>query len=225
MVKTLNQQEDGVYELSSTLINNLIELARFRRNDIFYDLGSGRGHVVRNVIKQCNIKKAIGIELEKNFYEKARKLSIKELSKKQLQKTDFWLGEYYTEDDCYDFDISDATIIYNSIEEYEGEIDHYKKQFRGKNIRIIKKDLPLVGFMPISANRTSSRCWLYLMEYPLKKTKSKNSWAKAVCEDFETLDDVYRYYYEQMERRFDKKEAKRSLQDLKKMVRKRFGLD
>lgn len=156
------------------------------------------------------------------MYEKSRKLSLKELSKKQLKRIDFWLGEYYTEDDCYDFDISDATIIYNSIIEYEGEIDHFKKQFRGKNVRIIKKDLSLIGFIPISSNRKSSLCWLYLMEYPLKKTKSKNSWAKAVCEDFETIDDVYRYYYKQMERRFDKKEAKMALQDLKKMVRKRF---
>jgi len=84
-----NQYED--FELNTFQINELISLAKFNTKDIFFDLGSATGKVVREVVKQTNVKMAIGIESDFKKYEKARKCAIQELTKDELNRIDFWL--------------------------------------------------------------------------------------------------------------------------------------
>jgi len=218
-----NNCDEDIYEIAKSQIKNLIELAELRKTDVFYDLGSGRGHVIRMVVK--HVRRAIGIESERKYYEVARKLAQKELSNIELRKLEFWVGEFnYVNDDYYVYDLSDATIIYNSlIEEDEQEVNFYKTKLK-HNVRIIKKDLPLVGFRPINSNKNSKRCWFFLMNTPLWKyrIKSKNKWAQLVLgKEDATINDVYDYFIDLWTQRGENDD---NIDFLEKLVRKRLPL-
>ena len=118
----MKKSNDDIYEISNTQIKNLIDLADFKKTDVFYDLGSGRGRIIRTVSKY--VKRAIGVEAEKKYYEASRKLSLRKISQTQLKKIEFWLGEFsYGDDECYEYDISNATVVYNSlVEEDNSEV-------------------------------------------------------------------------------------------------------
>lgn len=217
----MKKSNDDIYEISNTQIKNLIDLADFKKTDVFYDLGSGRGRIIRTVSKY--VKRAIGVEAEKKYYEASRKLSLRKISQTQLKKIEFWLGEFsYGDDECYEYDISNATVVYNSlVEEDNSEVMYYRNQLVD-NVKIIKKDLPLVGYTTIRANRNSSRCWFFLMKTPLRKykIKSKKKWSQLVLgKENVSIDDVYNYYRKVWKRRGEKRF---DINYLKKLVKKRL---
>jgi len=105
-VKTEKQLEDEwgpAKALSPTEIIKMFKWAKLKKTDVFYDLGSGHGRVVRGAIEHGKVKKAIGIEHEDDRFCKAREIAKRALSKNKLKKIDFWLGE------MDEFDISNAT--------------------------------------------------------------------------------------------------------------------
>jgi len=218
------QDENEDFQLTKIQRKALIEFANIGHKDVFYDLGSADGKVVLDIVKQTNVKKAIGIESSKIHHNKAKRSVLCQLPKKDLRRIDFWLGEFGEGGcGCYDYDISDATIVYNSLNEERSEINYYRDQFKSKQIKIIKKDLPLVGFwsIPYCKNRN---CWFFLIPFPLKRIQGKNKWAISVLgQNNVTIDNVYEYYNQQLKKRktFDK-ERRESVRDLNKLVKSRF---
>lgn len=229
----MNKCEPWAFELNESQIKELLKLNRFNKNDIFYDLGCATGKIVRAVVKQTNTKKAIGIEANFCYYRKSWELSIKELQKKDLLRIDFWLSNINNSDTFEKkpiIDYSNATVIFANLDESVDDLNDYKEWKIWNKAKIIKKDIPLVGYDSI-ANRSNHDCWFYLMKPPFKKLK-KIDWIKSVHPDFETFDDIFDYYYCQIEKRMrddpdestknSRKEAKGSLLYLQSLINERF---
>jgi precorrin-6B methylase 2 len=68
----------------------LIDLAKIGKNDVFYDLGSGHGRLVIDVVKTTKAKKAVGIEVDYKRFCNSVRLAQRSLSKAQLKRTDFY---------------------------------------------------------------------------------------------------------------------------------------
>jgi hypothetical protein len=180
-------------------------------------------------VSHSSVGKAIGVEIEREEYDLARKNAINRLAKSQLKIIDFWFARYDSdEDDGYGnslYDYGDATIVYNSLIEEENEIQFYKDRFNTKRLRLIKKDLPLVSYEPDCVNRDNNDCWFFLHKFPLKnkKLKSKDNWARSVLGTTDAkIDDVFRYYRRQWGKRVSRNEVSEKSSHLKKLVCFRF---
>ena len=187
-----------IVELNDKQIDILLEFSELNSKDVFYDLGSGTGKVVIDVYKKANVKKSIGIEYNKKYYDIAKKRAKYELSENIVGKNvDFFHGNYSDKNENgYVFDISDGTIVYNSLAP-SGKSDFYDVQFNGiTGVKIIKKDLPLVGFLPVDISRTDKNSQFFLMLTPLSNYRiySKNEWASAVMGKKAKIEDVFDYY-------------------------------
>src|SRR5947208_13947288 len=95
MSKKSECENPNEFQLNERQIAELIALARFNRKDMFFDLGSGDGGVVIDVVKKTTVKIAIGVEMNEWYYEEARKNVIERIHKrKDLKRIDFWKGRY-----------------------------------------------------------------------------------------------------------------------------------
>ena len=168
-------------------IRQMFKMAKLNKNDVFYDLGSGHGRVVRLAVKESHVKKAIGIEHVSDRFCHARMLAKKLLTKPQLAKVDFLLK------DVDDATLGNATIAYNGFDPSIGEPRMYRQLFKKRRVRIIRKDLPTVGYAPDATSHDSATTWFFLMSYPLRnKIRDRNTWAKSFLGPEATIDDVYR---------------------------------
>lgn len=229
------ENQDEYFELNTSQINELISITQFKSNDIFFDLGCATGKVAREVVKQTNVKMAIGIERDFNYYDKARKCAIQELTKDELNRIDFWFGDIrdygMNEEDSFAHDYSKATVVFASIDEQFEDFGFYRDRFNLKRLRIIKKDIPLIGY-PSKPNRNNKKCWFFLTKPPFRRI-GKKKWIKSVRDDFDTFDKIYDYYYKQLMERFREEkglkskedaanEARQSLENLKNVIRRKF---
>lgn len=236
--------ENKVFELNENQINELIKLAQFKKGDVFYDLGSGSGKIVIQVA-QTPVSKSIGVESCRELYNMARKLlnqGIKNGEIKFFDKIDFWLSNIDNQDVDNDndpvIDFSNATVVFYSMDEPESVISDLKEWKIWNKVKLIKKDIPLIGYESES-NKSDKDCWLFLTKPEHNRIKSKNKWAKSVSEDFSSIENVYEYYYNQLCKRFEKmylrdkssknyaqkmgkKNAESSLLQLKIVVNDRF---
>jgi hypothetical protein len=224
------RKEPDPYELNPEQIEQVIKLARIGSNDVFYDLGCASGKVVIQVVKQARVKKAIGIELKMKWYQKARVAAVDQLSKQQLKRTQFWIAPFDleqqidTENHPYYFKMKDATVVLESIDEDNDTVDYYRTQFGRKSVRIVRKDLPLVGYAS-KADRSNDESWFFLMTNPLTRIRKKSEWVRSVMGTSDaTIDEVYEYYADQLNERFPGayKETRASILELKLLVNDRF---
>jgi hypothetical protein len=223
--------EPDSFELNDEQIRELIKLAKFTEKDVFYDRGSGEGRVVIQVAKLTKVKKSIGIEAYRKPYKIARENANNQLTLEQLRRVDFWFGEMKSEpmkddyDSDYFYDISDATVIYNSLHEELDDLDYYKDMLKKRGARIVTKDLPLVGFRS-EANRADRDCWLFMMRMPLKRITSKKEWARSVLGRYDaTMEDLYHHFGRQLAERkkyYSKKDIVETILNLKLVVNRRF---
>ncbi|QLH08811.1 hypothetical protein [Candidatus Nitrosotenuis sp. DW1] len=225
---------DKQFELSPKHINSLFRLLKTNTKDVFYDFGCGRGLAVCQAVTKYHMNLSIGIELNLDYYEFARKYAIDRLTKNQLRKIEFHLGRF-DNDDTYEgnfiYDYSDATIVYSSLDEEIEDLDFYKKRLNWKKVKIVKKDIPLIGF-DFEANREHQDCWLFMMKYPFKRIKDKDRWASLVLgKDNVSITNLYEHYFTLLENRHlklgwskseAKKDANSSVRNLKKIVCQRF---
>lgn len=169
------------------------------------------------------MKKAIGFELEQTLFD----ISMKKISKiSRRVKINFIHGIFdeYVDDDRYVYNISDATVVFNSLQPVHTEALFYRTQFRGKKVAIIKKDLPLLGYKPLSINKDDDNFWFFLNYIPNHKDRivSKEKWAQLVLQDDKAkISNVYEYFGNQLKKRgFRKKSREESIDELKKEIRK-----
>ena len=219
------------FEINRPHVLSMLELARVGKNDLFLDLGCGRGLAVRMAVTEFGAK-AIGVEKNSFYYEAARKLAIKSLTKSQLKKVDFWYGDVNNADispddnNEYVFNYKRATVVYDSFNQTKDDVWFYKKRLR-KSVRLVRKDLPLYPYKPVAVSRKSNGCWFFLHKFPLKSVKSEREWCYHVlAEKDKQMRDVYAYYRHQLAKHFKNDHNKKYLvestvKDLKKLVAKR----
>jgi len=84
------------------VVRAMLKLAEAGPEDVVYDLGCGDGRILIIAVKEFNVKKAVGIELDKERYklalEKAREEGV-------LGRVEIIHGDFF------EANISDATIV------------------------------------------------------------------------------------------------------------------
>lgn len=92
----------------------LLELAHPKKNDVFYDLGSGTGKAVIAAALTQPFSKCVGIELLPSLY-KASESVLSHMSQEFISKIEFIHG------DLFDLDISKADIVFINGTGFFGE--------------------------------------------------------------------------------------------------------
>lgn len=215
-MEILNNKDLG-RGLTKEEISAMLELAKPIKNDIFYDLGSGDGNIVRAILR-FNVRKSNGIESNFNRFKKSVRLARK-LRRAQLRNIELWCADFTK------YNFSDATLVFNGFPEDENEVEMYNTQFEKKRMRIIKTDLPLVSYKPVKTSFKIKDMPFFLMNTPLSKYKiySKNKWASSFLGEGKTIKDVYAYYEKLLQNRGVKsRDRKEFLNDLNNLVKIRF---
>lgn len=216
--------------LASTLNYNqmysLMYLAKPGKNDVFYDLGSGYGDIVRYFAANSNVSKSIGIESDHKRFLVSIEKTRDEFCKK-LGRIEFWCTPFQ------DFNFSDATIIYCGLKEIDSpKNDDFLKEifeafFDSVKIKIILRDLPFVGFKATKLQRQKNGLSFFQMNTPLSdyKISSKSQWIKHVLQKNGTTMDLVNYVVRQYRNRgftLSQKEITKFYNDFERISKKRF---
>jgi len=141
------------------------------------------------------------------------------------------IRDYGMNDKEFAHDYRKATVVLASLDEQFEDFGFYRDRFNLKKLRIIKKDIPLIGY-PSIPNRNSKTCWFFLTKSPFRRI-GKNNWIRSVRNDFDSLEKISNYYYKQLMERFREgkglkskeagaNDARESLQQLKNVIRQKF---
>lgn len=95
-------------EINFTATKKLLDYLKLKRDDCFYDLGSGVGKMVLQTLMHTKVKKAVGIELSKER---------SDCSKIALKRSLEWFPDFKTRasflnKDLMNVNLKDATVIY-----------------------------------------------------------------------------------------------------------------
>lgn len=197
-------------------IKDILDNIKINKSDVFYDLGSGHGRFVRTVVKNTKAKKAKGIESDVNRFCKSIRMAKKTLTKSQKKRVEFICSEFEK------FNFSDATIIYEGHEEDCMEVPLYQKTLKNKT-KIIKMDLPLVGYKPLKVIENTNRRF-YIMQFPLENMKHQRiKWCSFVNKENPTFKGVTDYYRKVLyENNIEKNEINNSIRRLRRLFNKRL---
>jgi hypothetical protein len=144
----------------------MLKLAEIKPSDVFYDLGCGDASLLILAVKEFSLKEAIGIESHPLRYREA---------KYNVNKQNLSNRISIIEEDMYQADLSEADVIFQIHNEGEFDLQQLFSMNIKNGTRLIKHDLPLLGYLPDRIDYP-----FYRMTFPLKKALSKNHWATAV---------------------------------------------
>lgn len=161
-------------DLSDKTLRNIFAFAEFSENDIFYHLGCGNGNSIPISLQEFKVKKAIGIDNNKDKIIQAQKF----LEEKHISN-----GSFRCQDVAVS-DISDATVIlfwFSDEKVIEKMISKFQSLKPG--CKIITIWGPLTGFMPDKVD------FPYILNVtPFKKAESLREQMLAIfntdCIDF-----------------------------------------
>ncbi len=185
---------------SNRHIRKLLTLARASRDDVFYDLGCGRGNLCIVAVTEFGVKKAVGVEMHKGRAAKADR-AVSELGladRIEIRNEDFMQS-----------DLHDATVVYSGLSEFEEDLPHFEGELR-RGCRLVTLFLPFVGVLPSGTDYP-----FYLMDLPFEKTKDQALWISKVLFRKATLPQLYEELDTDREYRYDKAAFTR-------MIRARF---
>ncbi len=121
------------------VIDKMLEMARVRRNDVVYDLGSGDGRVVIRAAKKYGAR-GVGIEMDQTLLEKARKSAQAEGVSHLVE---------FRAEDALKTDLSPATIVTLYMLPWFNEAmkPNFRKYLKAGS-RIVAHDFGIEGWKP-----------------------------------------------------------------------------
>ncbi len=143
----------------------MLELANLKRPDVFYDLGCGDASVLIFAVKEFGVRKAVGFESEPRRKAKAR----------QHVENEGLSDRITIKGEMKNADLSGADVILAMHLEEEEDHDRFSTSGIRKGTRLIKHDLPLIGF-----NFNDVDYPFYLIRFPFRKMQSPEEWAAKV---------------------------------------------
>ena len=186
---------------SNRHIRKLLNLAKANTDDIFYDLGCGRGQLCVVAVTEFGVKKAVGIELHSGRARKAaeyvERLGLSD--RIEIRNEDFM-----------DSDLHDATIAYCGHGEEKEDVQHFEEELPAGS-RFVTLFLPFVGVVPAAADYP-----FYLMELPFRKTTDSSLWISKALFRKATPQEMFKELDADREYRYDKK-------TLRRLMRERFA--
>ena len=167
----------------------LLKIADLSPDDLFYELGCGDANLLIYVTRKAGLKNATGFEIIPSRAFRARK-KVKDAG---LEDRITILTE-----SIYTVDLSKPDVIFAMLCEREGDYQYLFSKRRGirDGTRLIRHDLPLIGFLPDRIELP-----FYRMTYPLVKAKTRAQWVRSVLQDPDTkVEDLWQelayYSYE-----------------------------
>jgi hypothetical protein len=185
----------------------MLKLAEIKPFDVFYDLGCGDASILILAAKESNVRTGIGYE--SNVY-RARNAQSRVKKANLADRISIFCK------DMYEADLSDADVIFAMHHEYPEDL---KKQYGvgiRKGTRLIKHDLPIVGYLPDKVDYP-----FYRMTFPLKRAKSKTEWATAVLgfNQASAANVWYELYHYQFTKGYDENQ----ISEFKRMLSRRVN--
>lgn len=155
----------------------MLELAKLRPSDVFYDLGCGDASVLIFAAKEFRVRKAVGFESEPRRKAKA----IQRVESEGLSSRIKIKGE------MKNADLSGADVILSMHPEDEEDYDYFFKSRVRSGTRLIKHDLPLLGFDFDDVDYP-----FYLIRFPLRRMRTAGQWAsKVMGRDLGSLQELW----------------------------------
>jgi len=185
----------------------LVRLAELEPSDTFYDLGCGDASLLIYVVQNCRLHRAFGFENMPSRFKRSKA----NLKKAGLEDK-ITIGR-----DMYDADLRQSNVIFDMMPEGKNDItDLYGRKSGIKDgTKLIKHDLPLIGYLPDRIELP-----FYRMSFPLTKAQTREEWAKAVlCDANGTVERLWfelRYYCS------EKAYAKWEIEEFDLMLRRRI---
>ena len=165
----------------------MLRLAEIKPSDVFYDLGCGNANILILAVSEFGIQKAVGYEDNpKRYHVALENMKAAGLHDKITVKRE----------DLYNADLSNADVIFDMLPESG---DHFQELYANgirKGTRLIKHDLPLIGYLPDATDHPFHR-----MTFPLTRAQSKEQWTSVVLGKNRSAPDdlwydLYHYDYE-----------------------------
>lgn len=183
----------------------MLRLAKIKPSDVFYDLGCGYASILILAAKEFNVRRAVGYE--DNWY----RCSI---AKNRIKKENLSDRISIIQKDFSEEDISDADVVFDMLSESQDLQKLYKEKIKD-GVRLVKHDLPLIGYLPDGVDYP-----FYRMTFPLRIAKSRNEWAAKVLgiEDASPSDVWHEIFHYKFTKRYDKHDMTK----FKRMLSKRI---
>jgi len=116
----------------------MLEIAQAGPDDVVYDLGCGDARILITAVKEFGVKKAVGYEANKVFYEMA-------LSQVEYHNLKHRIK--LIQDDLFNADLSEATIITLYLTSYTiGQLKPKLEKEVRVGARIVSHDFEIVGW-------------------------------------------------------------------------------
>lgn len=161
--------------LSNRHIRKMLRLAEANENDVFYDLGCGKGQLCIIAVKEFNVKRAVGIDKHKGRVKMARE-SVRCAGLQKRISIRYGLFE--------NANFEDATIVYNGLQEDEDTLEKYESTLQ-KGCRLVTLASPPLSLMP---NKTDYP--FYLMNFPFSKANDDDEWTSMVLLKQATFEEL-----------------------------------
>jgi len=153
-------------------VDNLIKELNINESDVFYDLGSGNGHVCATVLFGSNCKKCVGIELSETRHNEG--IRIKDLIYNNHPDKVVDKELVLINDNFMNYNYDDATIVFMDSVFYEDKtINEIEKRFKDNpNFRCLVSmksyynPVHLKFVKTININASWGQSTLYLYEKP-----------------------------------------------------------
>jgi cyclopropane fatty-acyl-phospholipid synthase-like methyltransferase len=126
------------------VIDKMLEMARVRKDDVVYDLGSGDGRVVIRAAKNYGAR-GVGIEMDQTLLEKARKSAQAEGVSHLVE---------FRKEDALKTDLSPATVVTLYMLPWFNEAmkPNFRKYLK-PGARIVAHDFGIEGWKPDKTER------------------------------------------------------------------------
>ncbi len=185
-----------------------VRIARLKPSDVLYDLGCGNASLLIYAVKKRKLYSAVGFERDEDRVKIAR-FRINQAGLKDKI--------HINPNDFYEEDLSEADVIFQMLSEdsYDFRYFHSKKANIRKGTRLIKHDLPIIGYLPDKIDLP-----FYLMKFPLRKARSKNHWASVVLG--EPKSNISQLWHEIFYYKYDKGYDKRDFDRFNSLLSSRF---
>lgn len=185
----------------------MLELAEVKQSDVFYDLGCGDASLLIFAVKEFGVGRAVGFENNPT----RRRIATRRMEESGLS------GRIRIDREIDDADLSEADVIFDMLPESENDFESLYQEGVRDGTRLLKHDLPLIGFLPDAADAP-----FYRMTFPLTRAPSKLRWAAGVLfAKGASPDDVWReLFYYQKEKAYTRWDIRRFQRILDKRLSK-----
>lgn len=185
----------------------ILDLAEAKPQDVLYDLGCGDASFLIFAVEKYRIKRAVGYENMPQRLGNARS----KVKKRHLDRKIEIVGKDLNKE----ANLTNADIILDMLPQGKDDVEKLYTCDINSGTKIIKHDLPLIGFMPDKIDYP-----FYRHTVPLIRAPNAKEWASAVLgQERASLSDVWHeLYYYGTQKAYSKWEIK----DFIKIAKRRF---